>query len=85
MVGYPYPCELFDLNLDPDERNDKASDPQSSDVVSELRCELRRIVDPIAADRQAKPDQRALAERFGGREVAFRLGNKGATPTPVNP
>jgi choline-sulfatase len=80
-----YPCELFDLNLDPDERNDKASDPQCSDVVSELRSELRRIVDPIAADRQAKADQRALVERFGGREVAFRLGNKGATPAPVNP
>jgi choline-sulfatase len=80
-----YPCELFDLASDPDERVDKAGDPRCSDVLSELRSELRRIVDPVAADRQAKADQRALVERFGGREAAFRLGNKGATPAPVNP
>lgn len=79
-----YPCELFDLTSDPDERFDKAGDPRSSHVVSELRGELRRIVDPAAADRQAKADQRALVARFGGREAAFRLGTKGATPAPVS-
>jgi choline-sulfatase len=80
-VGYP--CELFDLATDPDERNNKADDPSCSAVLAELRGELRRIVDPAIADRQAKADQRALVERFGGREAAFRLGVKGPTPAPV--
>jgi choline-sulfatase len=80
-VGYP--CELFDLASDPDETNNKADDPSCSAVLAELRGELRRIVDPAIADRQAKADQRALVERFGGREAAFRLGVKGPTPAPV--
>jgi len=48
-----------------------------------LRSELRRIVDPIAADRQAKADQRALVERFGGREIG--AGNKGRYAGAINP
>ena len=80
-VGYP--CELFDVAADPDERINRASDPACGDIVAAMRSELRRIVDPVAADRQAKTDQRALIERFGGREKAFRTGTKGATPAPV--
>jgi choline-sulfatase len=80
-VGYP--SELFDVAADPEEKIDRADDPSCSDVVAALRAELRRIVDPVAADRQAKADQRALVERFGGREAAFRLGTKGATPAPA--
>jgi choline-sulfatase len=79
-----YPPELFDLASDPDERINKATDPSCSNVVAGLRSELRQIVDPVIADRQAKADQRALVERFGGREAAFRLGTKGATPAPVD-
>ena len=78
-----YPCELFDLASDPDERLNRADDASCSEVVATLRGELRRIVDPAAADRQAKADQRALVERFGGRQAAFRMGTKGATPAPV--
>jgi choline-sulfatase len=80
-VGHP--SELFDVAADPEEKIDRADDPSCSDVVAALRAELRRIVDPVAADRQAKADQRALVERFGGREAAFRLGTKGATPAPA--
>ncbi len=64
-------------------RINKVSDPSCSAVLAGLRRELRQIVDPAIADRQAKADQRALVERFGGREAAFRLGTKGATPAPV--
>jgi len=78
-----YPCELFDLASDPDERRNRADDPSCSDVVAALRGDLRRIVDTVAADCQAKADQRVLVERFGGREAAFRTGTKGATPAPV--
>src|SRR5262249_60961012 len=79
-----YPPELFDLASDAEERINKASDPSCSEVVAELGNELRRIVDPVIADRQAKADQRELVERFGGREAAFRLGVKGPTPAPVD-
>jgi choline-sulfatase len=79
-----YPSELFDLASDPDERINKAADPSCSALLAGLRSELRQIVDPAIADRQAKADQRALVERFGGREAAFRLGTNGATPAPVD-
>ena len=78
-----FPSELFDLVNDPNETINKADDPSCADITVMLRGELRRIVDPDAADRQAKADQRVLVERFGGRETAFRLGTKGATPAPV--
>lgn len=74
--------ELFDLESDPNEAINRASDPACAAHVAELRSELRRIVDPDAADRQAKADQNTLVESFGGREIAFRLGTEGATPAP---
>ncbi len=74
--------ELFDLDSDPDEAANLANDPSYSAYVAELRSDLRRIVNPEAADRQAKSDQRALVESFGGREIAFRMGTEGATPAP---
>jgi choline-sulfatase len=74
--------ELFDLESDPDEATNVANDPGCAAHVVRLRKELRRIVDPEAADRQAKTDQRALVEGFGGREAAFRMGTEGPTPAP---
>src|SRR5262245_35978088 len=74
--------ELFDLETDPDEARNLAGDPSYSARVAELCRDLRQIVDPQAADRVAKADQRALVESFGGREIAFRMGTEGATPAP---
>jgi choline-sulfatase len=79
-----YPPELFDLASDAEETSNRAKDPSCSEVIAELGNELRQIVDPVIADRQAKADQRQLVERFGGREAAFRLGTKGPTPAPVD-
>jgi choline-sulfatase len=81
-VGYE--PELFDLDADPDEIGNKAGEPGCAAILARMRGELRRIVDPEAADRQAKADQRVLVEQFGGRETAFRLGTEGATPAPEN-
>ena len=39
------------------------------------------MLNPEAVDREAKDDQNALIERFGGREAALRLGYPGETPT----
>lgn len=74
--------ELFDLETDPAEAANLAHDSSYSGRLAELRDALRSIVDPEAADRQAKADQRALVDSFGGREVAFRIGTEGATPAP---
>jgi choline-sulfatase len=79
-VGYE--PELFDLETDPDETIDRAGDPACARIVAGLRSDLRGIVDPAAADAQARADQRALVARFGGREAAFRVGVEGATPAP---
>ena len=78
-----FPSELFDLWTDPDERINRADDPDCHEIVAAMRRELRRIVDPLAADRQAKADQRALVAKFGGRDKAFWIGTKGATPAPL--
>jgi choline-sulfatase len=77
-----FPSELFDLATDPDERINRAEDPACANTVAAMRRELRRIVDPGAANRQTKADQRALIGKFE-RDKAFRIGTKDATPTPV--
>lgn len=81
-VGYR--PELFDLADDPEEARDLAADPAFASVRSDYEAELRMIVDPEAADRQAKDDQNALVDRHGGREKVLRdrLGAASFTPVP---
>ena len=76
-------AELFDLESDPEEAINRSDDPFCASIASNLRAEMQRIVDPEAADRQAKADQRLLVERFGGRDAAYRIGTEGATPAPT--
>lgn len=80
-VGYP--DELFDLETDPEELENRASDPTCSTVLEDLHSELRHICDPDATDKQAFADQAALIERMGGRDAALKLGAAGATPPPA--
>ena len=77
-----YEPELFDLDSDPDQTVNRAADASCSAILYDFRRALQAIVDPEIADREAKADQRALVERFGGREAAFQLGTEGATPAP---
>ena len=77
-----YPPELFDLAKDPEEEHNLAGDEQFLSVVREMELLLHSIVDPEETDRQAKDDQNALVERFGGRDKAFTVGTTGATPVP---
>ena len=76
--------ELFDLDNDPEELNDLASDPAHVDVLGEMEAELRRICDPEAIDALAKHDQQEMIESFGGIEAASQMGSKGATPAPAS-
>jgi choline-sulfatase len=47
-----------------------------------MEAELRKLVDPEAADAQAFADQAAMIARYGGREKALKLGAPAATPPP---
>jgi len=81
-VGYQ--PELFNLQADPQEENDLASDPEYANVCKEYEGLLRNILDPEAADRQAKDDQNAIIEFHGGREKILRdrMGTQAYTPAP---
>ncbi len=74
--------ELFDLERDPEELTDLASDPAYATTLAALETALREICDPEAMDALAFADQAALIEYHGGREAALKLGAPGATPPP---
>jgi choline-sulfatase len=74
--------ELFDIEADPEETIDLAKDPKYGSVLEDLENELRRLVDPEIADKQAKADQARLVEKHGGRIKALNVGALGATPVP---
>jgi choline-sulfatase len=58
-VYYPdNPDQLFDLEADPDELDNLATDPEYDQLRAEFEAELRDIVDPDAVDERARSDQR---------------------------
>ena len=77
-----FPPELFDMENDPEELTDLAADPAHADTLAQMQAEMRKIVDPEAADAQAFADQAALIAHHGGREKALKLGAPAATPPP---
>jgi choline-sulfatase len=77
-----YEPELFDLEADPEETTNLADDENYALIVAEYEGYLRDICDPEKVDREAKDDQNALIEKFGGREKALHTGTPGATPVP---
>ncbi|MGY9002993.1 MAG: sulfatase/phosphatase domain-containing protein, partial [Rhodospirillales bacterium] len=74
--------ELFDLENDPEEMTNLATDPAHAKVFENLERELRKIIDPEDVDRRAKADQAALVERHGGRDAVVAKGSFGGTPAP---
>src|SRR5438552_4350179 len=51
------PAQLFDLAADPQETRDLAQEAGYQGLVEDCERELRRVVDPDAADALAKADQ----------------------------
>jgi len=74
--------QLFDLQDDPQELQDRAQDTSLQTVLAQLQGELRTICDPEVVDRRAKADQAAVVERHGGRDAVIQRGTFGATPPP---
>ena len=77
------PSQLFDLGKDPQETNDLAANPAYNDTLEKLQRELRRIVDPDAANVRAKADQLAHAFKHGGPQAIRGGQNIVASPPPV--
>ena len=74
--------ELFDLENDPEETVDLADDSSYAPILENLERQLRQYFDPEAVYAQSNADQAELVRQFGGRDKAFRMGTKGATPAP---
>jgi len=80
-----HPPELFDLQQDPEEMVNLATNPEYRAQVDHWQRRLRDLLDPASVDRRAKDRQRELIELFGGEE-AIRSGKGigGYTPSPLN-
>jgi choline-sulfatase len=76
------PPQLFDLDADPDERNDLALEPAHASTRNELEGMLHGICDPHAVDSRARADQRAKAQHWGGNDAIRREGLLVYTPPP---
>ena len=73
---------LFDLEADSHERKDLAREPAYKPIVTECEVRLRSVVDPEAADQQARADQLMHIERNGGKEAIIKRGHARYSPPP---
>ena len=76
------PPMLFDLARDPQERDDRGSDPGYEGLIRDCLDDLRHIVDPEAVDRRARADQEARIAQFGGRQAILARGSFSHSPIP---
>ena len=77
------PSQLFDLDADPDELNDLGTANSAAGLRATLEDRLRSMVDPEAADRDAKADQAAMIELYGGEAVLRAKSPAAFTPPPA--
>jgi choline-sulfatase len=76
------PPQLFDLEADPYEARDLGQDPGYRGLVADCEAALRKVVDPEAADAQARKDQAVRIAALGGREAILAKGSFGYSPVP---
>ena len=77
-----YRPQLFDLESDPQELVDLATDPAQCATLAVLADELRRFCNPDEVDARARRRQAELLARYGGREAALARGDLNYTPAP---
>jgi choline-sulfatase len=73
---------LFDLEADPHERKDLGGEPALKATIAECEALLRKVVDPEAADRQARADQDAAIAKHGGKQAILGKGTFRYSPPP---
>jgi choline-sulfatase len=76
------PPQLFDLEADPCETRDLGQDAGYRGLVADCEAALRKVVNPEAADAQARKDQAAKITKLGGREAILAKGSFGHSPVP---
>ncbi len=79
-VGYA--PMLFDLDTDPYERCDLASDPTHNADIEVCEARLRMMLDPAAVDKLARTDQADMIEKLGGKEAVLGRGAIRHSPPP---
>ena len=79
-VGYP--PQLFDLEADPEELRDLASDASYAGALATCKERLHRVLDPEEVDARAKQRQAELLAEHGGRDAVIARGDLGFTPAP---
>ncbi len=77
-----HPPQLFDLAADPQELNDLVEAGGHEEIVARLEARLREIVDPEAADTEARADQASLVDHHGGPDAVLGRGTFMNSPVP---
>ena len=75
-----YPCQLFDLENDPDELTDLGEAPDHEGVRKMMHGFLTSILDPEEVNAQAFADQAVLLNRYGGPEKILAMPSFNHTP-----
>ena len=79
-----YPPQLFDLDADPDETRDLATDPDYTSVRTACEHALNAICNPLEVDARARASQGHRIAGFGGTEAMIAAGPRIAyTPPPA--
>jgi choline-sulfatase len=75
-------AQLFDLETDPQESVDLIDQVAAAGERVRLEAALREVLEPEAVDRQAKADQWARIEAFGGEDAVRARGSFFNSPVP---
>jgi choline-sulfatase len=74
------PCQLFNMEMDPDELTDLGESPDHKSIRDLMYRHLTSILDPEEINAQAFADQAVLLEQFGGRESVLAMPSFNHTP-----